>query len=121
MKKYIFNKALNYVLNYFIDFYLDHHLTRVKSVYMKKVLIRRLKDEVVIKDSIAHIDLDSKPKIITFQNKVFRSRAIAYLCEFINDNATDAIRHEFAHLKYPDHNKKHSNWTKDIKLFKCPK
>lgn len=117
IKEYFYKK----ILNSYIEQLLKHHLGRVKKSYMKKVCIRHLKDDVLIKGAFAFINLDFKPKRITFQYPALVAVVDATIINFLNDNVIDAIKHEFAHLKYQKEGEKHLKWMNDQKLFKKDK
>jgi len=117
MKKYFYRK----MLNSYIEQLLNHHLNRVKKSYMKRVIIRHSKDQIYIKGASAFINFDSKPNIITFQYPVLRAILDNQIINFLNDNVIDAIKHEFAHLKYRGEGKKHLKWMNQQDLFKKDK
>lgn len=97
--------------------YLEFHLDRVKKPFLKQFKIH-LSKETHIKDVSAFVMLDEKPKRMVYQIPTFKKIAHSHSMNILNDNVIDAIKHEFAHLKYRKEGKKHLAWMNKQKLFK---
>lgn len=111
--KYFYKRYLDYLIRNTLKFHLD----RVKKPFKKQFMIH-FSPDIHIANVSAFVLLDEKPKRMVFQIRQLKKLVHNYLLNFINDNAIDAIKHEFAHLKYRKEGKQHLAWMNKQKLFK---